>query len=179
MNFITKRTSETGKKFEAIVKRIDEAFNVQKKLAKEFGAKQWRPAYWVVAGGFSALDIDSEKVDKKIWKNVNSNEWMPRLTTKEGKEIQQRFDAMPKVTRGDLNTCIGFNDSLFRCIGFTRTNKEYFGFIVGDDWGVKIPSDCEEVTVSRYKELFKKRRKRNLLLNNQPTAQVSDTTKAQ
>jgi len=156
MYFITKKTSETGKKFQVISEKSDEVFKADKALAKEIGFHQWRPGYWLVYGGFSSL-IFKNTPDEKVFKKVNGNEWMPKKNTKVGKEIQAKLDATPRVTIDELNQCIGFNGSPFKTIGFAQNNKEYFGFIISEKWDVKIPSDCEEVTCSIYRELFYKK----------------------
>lgn len=155
MHFITKKTSETGIKFQSVSEKADAALKSAKALAKEIGFYKWRGGYWLVYGGFSSL-IFKDNPDEKVFKKVNGNEWMPRLNTKKGKEIQAKLDATPRVTIDDLNQCIGFNGAPFKTIGYNTNNDEYFGFIVDEKWDVKIPSDCEEVTVSKYKEIFNK-----------------------
>ena len=38
-----------------------------------------------------------------------------------------------------------------------KANDEYFGFTIEEDWtDIVIPSDCTEITTSKYKELFKR-----------------------
>lgn len=160
MHFITKKTSETGKKFQVISEKADAVLKADKAVAKEIGFEQWRGGYWLVWGGFSSL-IFKEKPDEKVFKKVNGNEWMPRLNTKAGKEIQAKLDATPRVTIDELNQCIGFDGAPFKTIGFAQNNKDYFGFIVDEKWEVKIPKDCEEVTVSKYNEIFKSVGKKN------------------
>jgi hypothetical protein len=159
MKFITKKDSETGKKFQVIADKLKEARNAQKQLVEELGFKAWRAGYWLVRSGFSALCSPITKPDPTIWKNVNGskNEFMPRANRKAGKEIIKKFDAMPVVSSDDLNQCIGFNGAPFSTIGFAfKKNGEYFGFSVKEDWNVQIPEDCLEVTVSHYNDLFKK-----------------------
>lgn len=155
MYFITKKTSETGKNFQKIAEKMDVIFNANKKLSEEIGFEQWRGGYWSAFGGFSSL-IFKEKPDEKVFKKVNGNEWLPKLSNKLGKEIQARLDASPKISIEELNQCIGFNGAPFKTIGFARNNKEYFGFVVQEEWKVEIPQDCEEVTVSSYNKLFRK-----------------------
>lgn len=154
MYLITKKSTETGKKFETVANKSKVVLEAQKALSKEIGFSQWRDGYWLVWGGFSAL-IFKTPPDSKVFKKVNGNEFMPKLNTKEGKVIQAKLDASPRITIEELNQCIGYNGSPFHTIGFAQKNKKYFGFVVGDDWGVKIPKDCEEVTVTKYNQLFK------------------------
>ena len=160
MHFITKKKSETGKKFQKVAEVATASLKAEKELAKEFGFESWRGGYWLVYGGFSAL-IFKEKPNEKIYKKVNGNEWMPRMNTKEGKAIQAKLDATRRVSIDDLNQCIGFDGSPFKTIGFAQNNDAYFGFIVDEKWKCKIPNDCEEVTTSRYNELFKSVGKKN------------------
>lgn len=154
MYFITRRNSETGIKFSGVEKLIYKAREESKAISKEIGFNKWREGYWLVAGGFSALIFKSTP-DNKIFRKVAKDEWMPKLNTKKGIEIQEKLNTVTKVTIDELNQCISFDGAPFKSIGYAFNNTEYFGFIVGDNWDCKIPSDCEEVTYSRYKELFK------------------------
>lgn len=155
MKYITKRSSETGKKFQEIENKAKLILLQDRKIAIEIGFTEWRGGYNCVYGGFSSL-IFKKTPNTKIFKKVYGNEWMPKLNVKEGKEIKARLDSSLTVTKNDLNQCIGFDGAPFKTIGFAQNNKEYFGFVVDEDWDVKIPEDCEEVTVTRYNELFKR-----------------------
>ena len=127
------------------------------------GAQKWRVGYWVAEGGVSAVIFnDPSTVDKKTWKNVNrsKNEWMPRLNTPEGKEMDKKLSALPKVSIKELNACIGFQEQMFKTIGLYMGNKQYFGITAEDDWGIKPPPDCKEVTVTEYNSLFKEKKQR-------------------
>lgn len=158
MKFITKKSSETGKKFAEIVERRNACFAAQKKIIDELGATKWRQAYWIAWGGISSIIFpDKNNVNKRIWKNINksSDEWMPRLNNADGKAIMEKIKSLPTVSVNDLNQCIGFDGAPFKTIGFSSNNKDYFGFLAGEDWGIKIPKDCKEVTVTEYNQLFK------------------------
>lgn len=155
MKFITKKDSETGKKFQKISEARKIAFNAQKAFAKKHGFKGFRPAYWVAFGGMSSCADFKETPNSSIWKKFLSGEYYPKKSTKEGKLIWQEIQDLPKVEIDDLNMCIGFNGAPFKTIGFAENNDEFFGFIVGEKWGAKIPSDCEEVTTTIFNNLFK------------------------
>ena len=128
MYFITKRTSKTGKKFQKLSDKFNACFESQKALADKYGFTYWRGARWEVAGGISSVIFPEDTiVDTKIWKEVRNGEYMPRL-----------------------------NEGFSKSIGFDRTNDKYFGFIIDDSWTVIIiPNDCTEITVTKYRELFK------------------------
>jgi hypothetical protein len=157
MKYITPRNSETGKKFAAIEQQLNDAHEACKKLAKELRIKEWRPCRWHVAGGMESIIFEKGvEVDMKTWKLFEGmeGEYTPRLSSKTGKTMAAKIGGLPKVERKDLNECIGFNGNIFRTIGFAMTNPEYYGFIVAEEWKVKIPADCEEVTTSRYNQMF-------------------------
>jgi len=154
MYFITKRTSATGKKFQIIADKMNVISDAQRALSKEIGFKTWRGGYWIFWGGFSAVIFEKEP-DLKLWKKVNGSEWMPRLNSKEGKALQAKLDACPKMRPDEINKCIGFSGQPFKTIGFARNSKTHFGFIVKQEWGVKIPKDCKEVTETKYNSIFK------------------------
>ena len=156
MYFITKKDSETGKKFQKIVDKFDICFENQKALANKYGFTSWRGAYWVIAGGISSVIFPKDTiVDTKVWKKVKDrkNEYTPRLNTKQGKSVQADFEQAPTITKSELNACIDW-DEAFSNIGFDKGNDKYFGFCVGEDCNVVIPKDCEEITTTKYRELF-------------------------
>jgi hypothetical protein len=153
MYFITERTSETGKKFQKIEDKSKRIHEQEVALSKEIGFKQWRGGYWNVYGGFSSLIFD-EKPDEKIYKRVNVNEWMPKKNCKEGKEIQAKLNSSEIIDNHELNMCVGFNGAPFKTIGFAANNDQFFGFVIDSKWEHEAPNDCEEVTCSKYKELF-------------------------
>ena len=152
MYFITKRDSKTGEKFSVIEKRRSQCFDAQDGIAKKYGFDKYRPAYFCVFGGISSA-LFNESPDPKLWKQDKHGEWMPRKNIKAGKEIRKEFDQLPIVRNKDLNACIGFDEVASR-IGFAINNEEYFGFSIDEDWIIKIPKDCKEVTQTRYKQLF-------------------------
>ena len=154
MYFITKRTSETGNKFQKIEEKIDRIHKEQIALADELGFEQWRGHGLYVFGGFSSL-VFTEKPDMKIYKLVlHPNEYMPKRNSKKGKEIDAKLNAGEVVTRKDLNDCVGLNSSFSKCIGLDIHNSEHFGFQVKEEWDFTPPADCEEVTSARYHEIF-------------------------
>jgi hypothetical protein len=156
MYFKTKKNSETGKKFAEVYKRGMEAVDASNALIKELqkqypltGRYRKRGSFFAW-GGFSALEFSKEP-DSKVWKEILEGEYMPKRNNKEGKRIAKLIDDLPAVQNGELNLCIGFR-SFTKHIGF-NAGKEYFGFEVEKDWGVKIPSDCEEILSSEYENL--------------------------
>lgn len=57
MNYITKKDSETGKKFQLVYKEIKRCNKVANKLAKQLGAnKQYLQARWLIAGGMGGFE---------------------------------------------------------------------------------------------------------------------------
>ena len=93
--------------------------------------------------------------DTKIWKkNGGKGEYMPKRNTKVGKAISKELNELTAVSIKDLNMCIDFDGAPFKTIGFACNNDKYFGFVVDEEWNVKIPEDCVEVLTSRYRKLF-------------------------
>jgi len=154
MHYITLRTSSTGKKFAAVEKKIKQIIKQQRALAKELGFDAWRKGRFTAIGGYSSLCFNTPP-DMKVYKRVGKDEYMPRLSTKAGKVIKERLAKIPVVERRELNSCIGYKEPMFQCIGFARNNEKYFGFIVQEEWKVKVSKDCKEVTTTKYKQLFK------------------------
>lgn len=153
MYYITKKTTKTGKKFQAITEKAKRVNSETKKLITELGATHWRPKAWAAWGGISAMRF-KEKPDLNIYKEVMKGEFMPRRNTKAGKELSEKIKALPVVEKHDLNLCIGATDLWPYSIGFAK-GKTHFGFITSDEWSVKIPKDCIEVTRTKYNQLFR------------------------
>jgi hypothetical protein len=156
MYFITKKTSKTGLKFQEIEKKIAESKAAVKVILERFGVKKYASDRWAAAGGLECLFFENEP-DLNLWKKEKKERglYSPNGKTKQGKALAKEFADLPRVSRKELNECIGYKNP-WNVIGFTFGFDEYFGFSVGEDWGVKIPSDCKEVTTSKYKELFEK-----------------------
>lgn len=159
MYFITKKDSETGKKFQKIVNKLDVCFENQKALADKYGFTSWRSAHWEAAGGIYTVKFPKgTTVDAKLWKQVKGkDEYMPRMNTKQGKAVQADFDQATVITKAELNACIGWDESFLKCIGFDWNNDRFFCFKIDDAWtDVPIPADSEEITTTTYRELFGK-----------------------
>lgn len=154
MYFITEKTTKTGIKFSSLELKIKEVQLAQKKFASEIGVEQYRQANLVAYGGISSV-IFKEKPNVKVWRSVYKDEYMPKANSKEGKVLLSKIKSLPIVSRDELNKCIGFDGGIVYRIGFAMNNKNYYGFEVGEDWGVKIPKDCKEVTYTEYKKMFK------------------------
>jgi hypothetical protein len=155
MYFITLKSSQTGQKFQEILDKIAFAKKSQKAFCEKYKCLKLRPDRFAVFGGVSSCAEFMYTPDPKIWKKgLGPNEFFPRASSKIGKEILQEINEMPKISRDELNSCIGYEADMIETIGFAFSDIEYFGFSVGEDWKVEIPSDCEEITTSKYKELF-------------------------
>lgn len=153
MKFITKRDSETGKKFAEYEAKRQEAIKSTHNLVfTEIGATEYRSKSSHSTGGISSLIFDSNFIIPDYMKKVRSGEFMPKASIKEGKELLEKIQALPTVSNIELNNCIGFDD-FFNTIGFDPRNEEYFIFTCKEEWEIQIPADCEEITTTRYKEL--------------------------
>ena len=156
MYFITEKTTKTGKKFQKISDRIVEANKATINFAKKHGFKAWRPAYWVAAGGISSCGEFEKTPDPKIWgKGEAPYEFFPKRSSKAGKAIYKEIEELPKVRIHDLNDCIGFEEDAFKTIGFAHNHDKYFGFTAKEDWDIKVPNDCKEITYTEYKKIFR------------------------
>ena len=154
--FITEKTSETGKKFQAIAAKRQIVREAALQLAKKYGFQEWRSSYWSVFGGISSCSRFDETPDSKIWgKGAQLGEYYPKKNSKIGKTIHEEFKNLPIVSTEELNMCVGFDGAPFSTIGYSENNDVYFGFSIDDKWEITIPKDCEEVTLTKYKkELF-------------------------
>ena len=154
----TLKDSETGKKFTEIYKRGNVCHEALKAFLDKYGFQKYRPSRISHIGGISSCISPLNPLDLKLWKNsgYGTNEWMPKLNTKEGKAIMDEINALPIVDIDELNMVVGYEGNRFKSshIGFSSENKTYYGFILSDKWEITPPVDCEEITASEYKKLF-------------------------
>lgn len=157
MKYITKRSSETGKKFEELEKRKNEVWGKIKQLGEELGFQNFCSSS-LFSLNIAAVKFDHQPDLKTFKKSSISRENMyePRLSTKAGKEIAKKFKDCGSISQREINACIGYKN-LFRTIGYDFSNKEFIGFEVKENWKVKVPEDCTEVTVTDYNNLFNKK----------------------
>jgi len=156
MYFKTKRDSDTGKKFEELLDKMKVVRDSQVAFGEKYGFTKSRESRSHLRGRFSACLLVGT-VDTKAWKTVNNSkeEWMPRMNTKAGQAIQAEIDALPIIERQELNDCVAYNNGPWNHIGFNLATEGWFGFECLGYEGYKPPTDCEEITETEYKTLFK------------------------
>lgn len=157
MYYITRKNSETGKKMQEL---LDKASAIRKEISEYLKLLGANPKSWVSSDKYFfntvviAVLFESEP-DMKIWKVFKNfpNSYQPRITTYEGKKIQAKLDSIEAIDRVDLNRIVGFGQ-VFQHVGFDLGSKDYFCFMLREDWAHNMPEDCEEITYKRYLELF-------------------------
>ena len=158
MYYITRKNSETGKKMQEL---LDKASAIRKEISDYLKLVGANPKSWVSSDKYffntvvRAVLFESEP-DMKIWKVFKNfpNSYQPRITTYEGKKIQSKFQSIGVIDRVDLNEVVGF-EQVFQHVGFDLGSKDYFCFMLREDWRHTMPEDCEEITYKLYLELFK------------------------
>lgn len=156
MYYITKKDSETGKKFQELLDTMRQYRQHAFKIAERFGTtKIVRPGFSIDGGVFAVVEptIIDDKLIRPLKKFKVKNSYVPNTRTKKGKELQKELDELPVVMTHDLNAVIGW-DEAFSNIGYDYNNPEYFAFSVKESWNIKMPEDCTEITTAQYKEMF-------------------------
>jgi hypothetical protein len=162
MYYKTKRTSDTGLKFQEVAKMMKECTAANSALSDRYGFKRWRHANFMAWGGISAVifsesDDDGNYVrpDSSFWKEVRGG-YLPKRNTADGKKAYDEFLKLPVVEAKTLNDIVGYKpDSPWSHIGFSFGNDSLFLFSIANDTDFTCPSDCEEITYSEYKSLSK------------------------
>lgn len=153
--YITKKDSDTGIKLQSIAEKRELCHKEQVALADKYGFKSWRASNWSAFGGMSSCANFISTPDPKIWgKGSTVGEYFPKKNSTAGKKAYEEIKALLVVEYEELNKCVGFNCDDFWCVGFAEGSGEYFGFEKEESWKFKIPDDCQEVTITRYRELF-------------------------
>ena len=157
MYYITRKNSETGKKMQEL---LDKASAIRKEISEYLELIGAKSNQWVSSNNYffntvvRAVLFETEP-DMKIWKEFKKipNSYQPRMTSYEGKKIQAKFDSIEAIDRVDLNRIVGFGQ-VFQHVGFDLGSKDYFCFMLREEWQHTMPEDCEEITYKRYLELF-------------------------
>lgn len=155
MYYITPRNSETGKKLQAIMDKGKMCVKAQEKLAKKYGFKEWYTCSLHIYGGISAA-VFATPPDSKIWSKREKDGYFPKLSTKVGKAMAAEFEALPVVFPYELNMAIGWQQK-WKHVGY-ESNKTHFGIVVKEEWGLKMPDDCTEITTIDYRKQFKEKK---------------------
>lgn len=155
MYFKVHKESETGIKIQKIIDKKQACFDAAKQLVKELGAVRWRPsADWSnILGGISQVEFEEEP-DPKVWKKEKGcyMEFSPRLTDKEGKKIQKKFNSLPVVKRKEYISIFGMTD-ITKTPGLIEGHGQFFFISFGLDLEYDMPEDVEEITGSQFKRL--------------------------
>jgi hypothetical protein len=156
--YITKKESETGKKFNDVFVKFVSIREAQLDLCEKYKFRKLREQSSLAFGGITSCGGFEKTPDSKIWKklktaNGTDDEYFPKKSSKEGKKILDEFKQISILPYSELNECIGFNDA-FGSIGFYQ-NEEFFGFSLNEKWNFKVPDNCEEITTTRFNELFR------------------------
>ena len=153
----TRKDCETGIKFSAVQKRADECKKIAFDFCEKHGFKTYRPGRESFEGGISSFADPTGNVDSKVWKRstYGSNEYYPSERTKVGKQILQETRALPYVDIDELNNIVGYASGGWKSshIGYCFSDSEYILFSVLEEWNVKVPSDCIEITGTEYKRI--------------------------
>lgn len=154
--FKTTPDTETGKKFRELELESEKCFQARKKFLKKYGVKEFRPHSLHPFGGVSSCCFDNEP-NPSLWRRLykGENEYLPNKKTKEGKAIFKELDELPTVTTYELNMCVGFDKMFFKRIGYSSIRGKLYGFSLNTDWGIKVSSDCTEITYTEYAKTFK------------------------
>ena len=152
--YATLKTSETGKAFQ---KLVDEAARIRKEISTylyEIGADDYASDPGS-AFGTGIVEVGFEKEpDLKIWKKSKYYEgfYTPRLSSKEGKKIKEKFDEFDDIDDDALNRIVGMR-SIIRTVGCNIGKGAFFGFSVDSEWKHQMPIDCTEITGTDYENL--------------------------
>ena len=150
MKFKVLKGTALHESISSIMKLRNEAIDESMKLVKELGARTCRPSRWGIGGGIESICFD-EAQDLKIWKKMSygTNEFMPRLNNKAGKEIQAKIDSLPYVTYPDLNGLFG-KSSPFWCPSIIDTHDCYLVEIPDQYQSSLSNTDLIEILNSEY-----------------------------
>lgn len=152
----TKKTSATGQKIQNLIDRACNAVSEINQFVDELNSdrKYLMSDRCILGTGIAGLRF-AEEPDLKIWKKFQRypGYYSPRMSSKQGKAIQQKMNAFHRVERSEIGEAIGLND-FFKKPGLNIIkDSEYFGIIIDADWNHTMPGDCIEITATEYNSL--------------------------
>jgi hypothetical protein len=152
MKIITAKSSETGKRFQELLDKRTTSFQHCKEMAEKYGFQKFscygHPYFTYKIG--ACLDF-KEPPDPKVW-SIKKSGCTPKGNSALGKQIIADFNAAPRVFNWEVfEQVFNMPDMKISCqLGFDSSNPEFFGFSARDEWDMKLPADCREVTVYEY-----------------------------
>jgi hypothetical protein len=142
--------TELFQKLQEFFKLKYEAEDAACKLTEELGAKEFRPSPGGF-GGISSICFENNP-DPKSWKNsgIARNEFMPKCSSKSGKEIDEKISKLPRLTYRRLTDLISDEKSPFWCPSVIKT-ESCFLIHVPDNHNSRLNSnDLIEILDSEY-----------------------------
>lgn len=158
MKFKVDKQSKTGQKIQSMLDEMREAraetVNFLNDLSEEIGFDiQQHYGISRRVGGVSAIMVpkDHPLRDGKAWKpfHHDHNAICPRLNTREGKAMQDRWDQLKSVSWTELNKIVGLNDP-WKTIGFREGSERYFLLAMPDNWKYEPVEDVIPIKESEY-----------------------------
>jgi hypothetical protein len=154
MFYITKRDSETGIKFQELDNKRIVMYSQMDELQKQVKADSYYTSSSHAFGAIVSFVFEKEP-DLKIWKySKKDNDYTPRASSKEGKSIKEKMKLIEFISKKELNSCLTDKLLFAKTVGFNWSNADYFGISIREDWCIEMPNDCEEVTTTKYNEMF-------------------------
>jgi hypothetical protein len=160
MKFKADKGTATYEKLNAVMSKIQECRFQAKKLAEELGAGKYIESYQGAAGGIEGIEFDEQpKGWKRVYNRRYSDLYYPKAL-KSNKELIERLEALPIVSRKEVNETVGYEPKYFGTIGiWHRHDLILFEVpierINGEDqpYTFKAPSDVVELTYSEFENI--------------------------
>lgn len=152
--FKVRKDSEVGERFSELIERWSIVKNRISDFLLTIGADSYYTSSLCCIGAISDI-VFKEEPNMKIWKKSKTaqNTYTPRLSSKEGKKMEQRIKACGEIRNIELNLCIGYNES-WECIGFSgKTTCEYYSFNCKCELSAEVLAQCVEITAMEHEEL--------------------------
>jgi hypothetical protein len=173
--YITNPGSDSAEKIEALFKEYQKCRVQRHKFAKELGATDYLVSHHFTERGISGFRFASKKgiycindelkakEDGKVPKGLRFDRklgaWVLALKTAEGKLLQSKLRALPKVIPGKARLLLSTTDNPDLNIGEikrivkkcpVKSLRGGFTFITGLFSKGEVPKDCRPIKKSRY-----------------------------
>ncbi|WP_400190708.1 hypothetical protein [Hymenobacter sp. B81] len=151
MKFLVSKDSETGAKLTALRTRITACTQAAKDFAATHGWEQWLSDSWYVSGNIAGVYFPEQPSG---WKRRGEAEgktfYSPRSTKANAALLQQLAD-LPKVSRQQYNSAIGYTAGPFGLYGLADCGDCWLLDMTETHVPKPLPADMVEITVTEYR----------------------------
>lgn len=154
--YISQNSGDIHERVEKLRELVKESQSAVDEFISEYNVVEYFPSSGCVSDGIGGVKSFNNDINENIWKKHRTGEYyIPRMDTKEGREIIIKLRNMPKLSWQKFNRILIDWDRADKLVGLRETNDgKQLGIEVADDWDVCVPTGFSQVSEGQFKKLF-------------------------